>query len=105
VTSWTAGGWSGSVGRLDHPIQQIAKRRQILDCNHNAGANYGLGFDRPVSKQPRGIWAHMCKRQKGEVAEDGHVELSITKKLRDIIRVCYRGLLRVIDHLSLLVVV
>ena len=89
---------------MDHLVQQIAERCQILDGNRDAGANYGFGLDRPVSKQPRGIWAHMCKRQNGEVAGDGHVELSITKKLRDIIRVCYRELLRLIGHFSLLVV-
>ena len=89
---------------MDHSVQQIPERRQILDGNHNAGANYGLRLDRPISKQPRGIWAHMCKRQKGEVVEDGHIEWSITKKLRDIIRVCYRELLRLIGHFSLLVV-
>ena len=98
VTSWTAGGWSGGVGGLDNPIQQIAERSQVFDGNYNAGAHYGHGFERPVSKQRRGIRAHMSKRKNGDIASDGYVELSVTEKFRDIIRVCYDRLLRLIGH-------
>jgi hypothetical protein len=36
----TAGGWSGLVGRLEDPIQQVAKCHQIVEGNYNAGAHY-----------------------------------------------------------------
>src|SRR5262244_364857 len=89
--SWTAGRWSGGIGSLNNPIQQIAERGQICDGNYNAGTYDGSGIDRPVSKQSRGIWAHMRKRQNGTIANDGYVELSIAKKFRNVVRVDVSG--------------
>jgi hypothetical protein len=98
VTSWTAGRWSGGIGRLDDPVQQVAERRQILEGNYNAGTHYGCWLKPPVSKQRRGIWTHMRKCQNDVFADDGYIELSVTKNLGDVIWVCYRKLLRWIGH-------
>ena len=98
MSSWTTGGWSGNVGGLDNSIQQVAKRNQVRDGNYNTGAYYGFGINRPVSKQSRGICAYMCKSQRCKIAHDGNIELSIAKNFGDVLRVCYRGLLRLIGH-------
>src|SRR5262245_12388063 len=98
MSSWTTGGWSGNVGRLDNPVQQIAERNQVRDGNYNTGAYHGFGINRPVPKQSRGIWAYMCKSQRCEIAHDGNVKLSIAKNFRGVLWVCYKGLLRLIGH-------
>ena len=91
ISSWTTGGWSGNVGGLDNPVQQIAERNQVRDGNYNTSTYHAFGINRPIPKQSRGIWAHMCKSQRCKIAHDGNVELSITKNFRDVLRVCYRG--------------
>jgi hypothetical protein len=57
-----------------------------------------VGSNLPSLKQRRGIWAHMRKCQNDVFADDGYIELSVTKNLRDVIWVCYRKLLRWIGH-------
>jgi hypothetical protein len=98
VTGGTAGGWSGSVGRLDNPVQQIPEGYQILEGSYNAGAHYGFRFDPSISEHYRWIWPYMGKGQRRKIAADGNIELSVANDFWSTIRVYYLRLLRLIGH-------
>ncbi len=97
-TTWTAGGWSGSFGGLDDCVEQVAERHQVRDGNYNAGAHYGGGVNRSL-KHRAGVWPYVCKRERGKIASDRDIELSITYGFWDIVRVCYGRGLRLIGQL------
>ena len=98
VTSGTAGGWSGSVGSLDNPVQQIPEGYQIREGSYNAGAHYGFRLNPSISKHYRWIRPYMRKSQSGKIIGNGNIELSVANNFWNAIRVSYLGLLRFVGH-------
>ena len=68
MSSWTAGGWSGSFGGLNNGVQQISERLQVWDGYYNAGSHYRMKVDALPFKHSAGIWTDMCKRQNRKLA-------------------------------------
>ncbi len=97
VTGGAASGWSGDPGRLDDAVQQIPNGYQILEGNYGAGTYSGFVLS-PPAKHRRRIWPYMRKGQGGKIASDGDIKRSIAKNLGDMVRVCYRRLLRFVGH-------
>ena len=81
----TAGGWSGDVRFLNHPIQKVAKRQQIIDGQDNAGSHHGIWIDRAISQQGGRFGAHMRKRQCRQAADDANVEHSIADEFWNVV--------------------
>jgi hypothetical protein len=85
VMSWTAGGWSGGIGGLNDPVQQIAQRRQVREGNYNAGAHYGFHIEpRPslnivVGSGLTCVNVNVASSPRIETFKNRNVELSIAK--------------------------
>jgi hypothetical protein len=98
MTCRTAGWWSGGIGSLDNPVQQIPEGCQIREGRYNAGAHYGFRLNPSISKHYRWIWPYMRKGQRRKITSDGNIELSVANNFWNAIRVYHLGVLQLIGH-------
>ena len=93
----TAGGWSGSVRRLNDTGKQISESNKVTQSHNDAGANNFFYVYCP-REQIGGSWSGVGECQGGKVAMGMNIKTTIANNLLDVIRVNYRRILMLFRH-------
>jgi hypothetical protein len=92
----TAGGWSGSVRRLND-TGKLSESNKVIQSHSNSGANNFFYVYCPI-EQIGGSWSGVAECQGGKVAMGMNIKTTIANNLLDVILVNYRRILMLFRH-------